>query len=748
MYNKLKGDVTSMKKLKETSWMHLFFFLLPIIDFVSFINPTMYVVSLGFKGILVLYALFYLLKNTKHKKIFAFLGIYLFLYLCYLLTIKLNVWLELSNVFTIFSLPILILFFATYQNKTFTKKSITILFFFYLVLFLVCSLFGFALKTPLMNLFILLFSITFLYLIESNSYLLKTLFLILFVFLTFFVDAKLFYTSILVVLMHYLLMNLKKIWKVWKKEQLKALLMVFTFCLALAIYLPQMDLQENIKNTFAETNIYSFKDVFAYQNIDTLLKGRVSNLEIAQNAYKNSEGLEKVLGMGIDKLNATAIVEGDIFFIFYSIGIVGVLFYLFFFAYVLKISHLKKNYAFSFFLMVVLASLSSSLVNPYLIPFLSVLFLLSKNDQGMMKKDILMVSNMYPSNAYPHYGIFVKNTYDILREEHSIDLVVMMKTFGKIKKFLSYVKMCGISLLKATFENYDFIYVHFASHTPAGVFIPVLFSKNTKFVINVHGNDIVADTNVDKNYLILSKLFLKRANIIIAPSKYFEKILIKKYHLSKNKIVVYPSGGVDLEKFKKINKQTALKNANLDSKCKYFGFVARIEKDKGYDTYIKAIHELEKTKKYKNVRYLLIGSGSEEEKLNAFIQKYKLEKVIICKPLVSQEELVNIYNALEAFIYPTRMKSESLGLTGLEAMACEALVIGSNQYGPSDYLVNNENAYTFHPTDYKALATLMEKVLNLKPTEKNKLIKNARKKCEEYSSEATKETLLQVFKNN
>lgn len=727
-----------MKKCNKINGMVLFFFLLPIVDFITLFSPMAYKIGFCFKGILVLYAFIYLIKNTKNKKIFAFLGIYFFVYICYLFTNACNPWLGLSNILTIFSLPLLILFFTTYYNKALTKKTITILFFLYLILFFVSSLFRLPLDNSFLNLFILLFSITFLYLIESNSYLLKALYLILFFLAALFIPSKTFYISIFIILIYYLIINLKKIKKSWKKQPLKPIVTILVICLALAIYLPQL----NIKNALENNSI---KEIFTYQNLNTLSNDRLTHLSTLQNEYKNREGLEKLLGIGIEKTDELFYLKGDIFTIFYSIGILGMLFYLFFFVYVLKNSHLKKNYAFTFFFLVLFSSISSSIANPYLIPFISLLFLLSKNDNGMMKKDILMVSNMYPNKQHPHYGIFVKNTYDVLKEEHSIDLVVMHKTKGKVKKLISYIKMCGLSLLKATFENYDFVYVHFVSHTPAGVFIPVVCSKNTKFVLNVHGNDIVADTNVDKNYLYLSRLFLKRADIVISPSKYFEKILRKEYHIVKGRIVVYPAGGVNTHKFKKINKKTAIKNAGLDSKYKYFGFIARIEKNKGYDTYVKAIYELEKKKKYKDVRYLLVGSGSEEEKLNSFIQQYKLENVIIRKPLVSQEELVNIYNALEAFAYPTRMQSESLGLTGLEAMACETLVIGSNKYGPSDYLVNNENSFTFTPANEKELASLMEKALKLKVTEKNKLTKMARKKSEEYSFEATKDILLNVF---
>lgn len=728
-----------MAKLKKLNWMTIFFFFLPIIDCLSFLSPITHYINLGIKGVLLFYVLFYLIKNTSHKKIFAFLGIYFVVYFYYLFISHLNPWLNFSNTLTIFSLPIFILFFSNYQNENITKKTIMIVFFMYVLLYLFMSLFEVPFGVRLFPLFLLLFHIAFIYLLESHSYLLKGIYLLCFLLLTFVINAKSFFLSTLVILLYFLLTNLKKIIVYSKKNQLKVYLLITAFCLGFAVYVPKISL-EKYQND-------SFKDIFTMQNMNTLLSGRITNLSNVEHSYKESTAIEKVLGFGVQKLNTIHDVESDIFDIYYCIGIVGLLFYLIFFFYVLGFCNLHTNYKFIFILFLILSYLGNIFLNPYFIPFFGLLFLISKNDHGKMKKDILLVSNMYPSKDNPHYGVFVKNTYELLKQEnYTMDLVVMYKTIGKLGKLIAYIKMCGVSLLKAVFNNYDYIYVHFVSHTTAGVFIPSLCCKNTKLVLNVHGNDLVPDTKTDKHYLKLTRIFLKGADIVISPSKYFQQILVKEFHIPKEKIVIYPSSGINLEQFKKINKKTAIKNANLDSKYKYFGYISRIEKNKGYDTYIKAINELQKDKKYKNIRFLLVGSGSEEDKCNALIKKFKLEKVIIRKPLVSQEELVSIYNSLEVFIYPTRMQSESLGLTGLEAMACETLVIGSNQFGPSEYLMNNENALTFKPTDYKELKEKMVLALEMKAKEKNKLTKNAQKKSEEYSSEATKGILLDVFK--
>lgn len=708
-----------------------FLFLLPFLDFFSYLHPVCFNIVLGIKGILFLLVVFFLLKRKENRKILSFLGIFLVLFLTYCLKTHLSFGKELTYILTLFSLPTLLLFFTTYKGEAINKQTMTIVSCLYFILFLIANLFSLTTFSSIYLLFIT-FSLSFVYLVESHSYLLKLFFLLLFVCSSLFIKAKTFYLSFLLLFIGFLLCNVKQVIAYLKKDSFKTLLTVLVITLGISVYLPNMHIEEILP--------------LKYTSINDVFHGRIENIKNANQNFVDGSGLQKLLGFGVEN---KILVDIDALDIFYSVGFVGSLFYLIYFAYALKQTKLKKNYTFIFILVLLLSCLGNVLVNPYLVFFIACLVPISKTDTGIRKKDILLVSNMYPDRKNPHYGVFVKNTYDLLVENgYTIDLVIMNKTIGKFKKLIAYIRLCGLSLLKATFLNYDSIYVHFASHTPAGIFIPKLLSRDTKLVMNVHGNDVVPDTKTDQNYLLLTKIFLKASDTIIAPSNYFKKVLIKNYSIDKKKIVVYPSGGINTEVFKKINKKTALKNASLDAKYKYFGFVGRIDKDKGYDTYLKAINELKKSKKLdKNIRFILVGSGREEAILDSLIKKYKVEKLIIRKPMVSQEELVSIYNSLEALVYPTRMKSESLGLVGLEAMATSTLVIGPNKYGPSDYL-NDENSLLFNPSNEKELAKKILEVLSMKTTTKNKKIKNALKTVDAYTNQNTKAILLNAFKKN
>ena len=113
--------------------------------------------------------------------------------------------------------------------------------------------------------------------------------------------------------------------------------------------------------------------------------------------------------------------------------------------------------------------------------------------------------------------------------------------------------------------------------------------------------------------------------------------------------------------------------------------------------------------------------------------------------MVSQKELVNIYNSLDLFVLPTYRKSESLSLVGLEAMSCEIPVLAAENYGPTDYVINNKNGFFFKPQDSKMLAKKILDILKRKDLETIK--ENARLTAEEYDIDNTKNKILDLFNN-
>ena len=102
------------------------------------------------------------------------------------------------------------------------------------------------------------------------------------------------------------------------------------------------------------------------------------------------------------------------------------------------------------------------LFKPQVSIYLALLFFLNKYDENYNKKRILLVSNMYPSKKNKHYGSFVKNVYNLLKDNNFIiNKITMDKHSNKIIKLLAYLKLHLKTIIYGTLGCYDYIYVHF-----------------------------------------------------------------------------------------------------------------------------------------------------------------------------------------------------------------------------------------------------------------------------------------------
>lgn len=319
---------------------------------------------------------------------------------------------------------------------------------------------------------------------------------------------------------------------------------------------------------------------------------------------------------------------------------------------------------------------------------------------------LFLVSNMYPSDKFPNFGIFVKNFEESFIENGGViaEKVVIKSIYSNIfEKFISYIIYYLKIIFKGLFSDYDIIYVHYVSHNSVPIYILSKFRKK-RLVLNFHGDDLIPRSSLTKTFHFFIKKILLKTDLVVLPSLYFKNVFSNKFEFNTYKIFVSPSAGINTDYFNQNDKIFDIKNITI-------GFVSRIDKGKGWRNFIRLIQDLQYVEKL-NVTGVIVGDGSEKKILEEELLN-KVNKInLILFTKLNHFDLANVYKTLDLFIFPSELP-ESLGLVGIEAMASGVPCIGSAVGGITSYLNDGLNGYLFNPSDYNQLLSKTKEYLDL-----------------------------------
>ncbi|EMG29308.1 putative GlcNAc transferase [Listeria fleischmannii 1991] len=351
---------------------------------------------------------------------------------------------------------------------------------------------------------------------------------------------------------------------------------------------------------------------------------------------------------------------------------------------------------------------------------------------------ILVIANMFPSKEYPSYGIFVKNHIHILEKAaKTVDTITMKKEISRFKKMMTYLNFYWQILVTLLFKQHDLIYLHYASHSALPILFAKLLNPRINLTVNLHGSDVFPETSIQKRLQKWVERLLKEANHVVVPSDYFKKVVVKRYNLKADNILISPSGGVNRNLFAPKEKRP-----NNNSMC--VGYVGRIDIDKGWDDALYGFAEF-KREVTGSVQLIMVGSGKENKQKEALIKELGIEASVTCYDLLPQEELVALYNEMDVLLFPSRRKGESLGLVGLEAMACGTPVIGSEIAGIKGYLIDGQNGYF---TEAGNPSTIAHKLIQFERTsfeERQKLRQNALHTAIPYDEKIVQDNMIELL---
>ncbi len=234
----------------------------------------------------------------------------------------------------------------------------------------------------------------------------------------------------------------------------------------------------------------------------------------------------------------------------------------------------------------------------------------------------------------------------------------------------------------------------------------------------------------------------KTATELIVPSEKTYKLFKEKYKFDRN-VHIIPTG-IEIERFDRNKYQEKdLKelrnNLNINKKDFVILFVGRLGEEKSVDLLIEAQADFVKINK--NCKLLLVGDGPDTDNYKKLTKKLKLENNIIFAGKVPLDK-VPLYYQL-ATIFATASRTETQGLTVMEAHAASLPVLAADDPSFASMVVDDLNGYFFK--NKKQYRKQVENLMNDKE-KLQKMSKQARISAEKYSPKYFAQHVLDVYK--
>ena len=315
-------------------------------------------------------------------------------------------------------------------------------------------------------------------------------------------------------------------------------------------------------------------------------------------------------------------------------------------------------------------------------------------------------------------------------------------------------RLTGVYPLKAInkIKKWNLDVIH--SHTEFGVGtfariiakqynIPLVHTYHTMYEDYVHYITKGYFNNTSKKIVeYLTNFYCNQtATELIVPTKKTYDLFKEKYKYTRN-VHIIPTG-IEVEKFYKENTDPAKleeirKKHGLNKGDFVILYVGRLGQEKSVDVLIESHQEL--AREYK-AKLLIVGDGPDMDTYKNLVHKLKIDDNVIFTGKVPWTEVTLYYQIAD--IFATASKSETQGLTVIEAMAASLPVVAVDDESFRNVIIDGLNGHLF---DTKKEYKKYVKPIIDEPSKLQQFSKQARINADTYSSKYFAERVLDVYR--
>jgi phosphatidylinositol alpha-1,6-mannosyltransferase len=289
------------------------------------------------------------------------------------------------------------------------------------------------------------------------------------------------------------------------------------------------------------------------------------------------------------------------------------------------------------------------------------------------------------------------------------------------------------ALLSRSFRT-RILYLGHPNLAPLGLLCKFL-KPRVRYVVSAYGLEVWHPLSA------LHRLGLQRANAVTSISDFTARKLVEVQGVDPAKIEVIPC--VITAELLHANGHGAQPDSQRRAQ-KILLAVARLdarERHKGLDEVILALPQL--TESIPELVFVIAGDGDDRNRLEELARNRGLSQRVIFKGVVSDEELIELYESCDVFLMPS--SQEGFGIVFLEAMAFKKPVIGGNHGGTPEVILDNETGFLVEHGDVDALADRIAMLLK-DPELCKRMGEAGRRRVEEnYTFEPLRKRLMDLF---
>ena len=326
----------------------------------------------------------------------------------------------------------------------------------------------------------------------------------------------------------------------------------------------------------------------------------------------------------------------------------------------------------------------------------------SKHEEVLKYKLIDNVSYLnMPNNIFPRLfqGLFIA-IKNLIKDYRTT--LASINTYKYGIDSLSLRLLFTINILNK--KEYDIVHCHFGPNGILGMFLKDI--KHAKAcIVSFHGYD----ANMIDVFTKLRYKYLFNYDCLFTVNSDFTKKQIMHLGCEESRIVIIPAP-LNIKRF-------MFKIRNLYENQKIiFLTIGRLIEKKGHEYSIKAIAKI--YEHYKNIEYIIVGSGPMENELKSLTKNLGLDNVIKFTGALNHDDISDLYNIAHIFILSAvtakNGDKEGQALVLQEAQAVGLPVVSTFHNGIPEGVLNGKSGYLVAERDVNALVEKLKYLIDHK----------------------------------